>query len=60
MTQTGASSQGWPGRFMGTRERLALDRLLYSGLRRGDAVRVARPHVRNGRIRIERRRPARR
>lgn len=35
----------WP---VGTRERLAFDVLLYSGLRRGDAVRVGRPHVRNG------------
>ena len=38
----------WP---LGTRERLALDLLLYTGLRRGDAARVGRPHVRNGRIR---------
>lgn len=40
----------WP---VGTRERLALDLLLYTGLRRGDAARVGRPHVRDGRIRIE-------
>jgi integrase len=40
----------WP---LGSRERLALDLLLYTGLRRGDAARVGRPHVRNGRIRIE-------
>ncbi len=35
----------WP---IGTRERLAFDLLLYTGLRRGDAVRVGRPHVRDG------------
>ncbi len=33
----------WP---VGTRERLALDILLYTGLRRGDAARLGRPHVR--------------
>lgn len=33
---------------VGTRERLAFDLLLYTGLRRGDAVRVGRPHLRNG------------
>ncbi len=32
----------------GTRERLAFDLLLYTGLRRGDAVRLGRPHVKNG------------
>jgi integrase len=32
----------------GTRERVAFDVLLYTGLRRGDAVRLGRPHVRNG------------
>lgn len=32
----------WP---IGTRERLALDLLLYTGLRRGDAVRLGREHV---------------
>lgn len=37
---------------VGTRERLALDILLYTGLRRGDAARLGRPHVRNGLIRI--------
>jgi len=31
----------------GTRERLAFDLLLYTGLRRGDAVRLGRPHVKN-------------
>ncbi len=35
----------WP---RGTRERLALDVLLYTGLRRGDAVQLGRQHVRNG------------
>lgn len=39
----------WP---VGTRERLALDILLYTGLRRGDAARLGRPHIRNGVIRI--------
>ncbi len=33
----------WP---LGTRERLALDLLLYTGLRRGDIVRFGRQHVR--------------
>jgi len=37
---------------VGTRERLALDILLYTGLRRGDAVRLGRQHVRNGWFRI--------
>lgn len=37
---------------VGTRERLALDVLLYTGLRRGDAARLGRPHVRNGVIRV--------
>lgn len=35
----------WP---IGTRQRVWLDVLLYSGLRRGDAVRYGRQHVRNG------------
>jgi integrase len=35
----------WP---VGTRERLAYDVLLYTGLRRGDAVRLGRPHIKNG------------
>ncbi|MGA7452479.1 MAG: tyrosine-type recombinase/integrase [Rhodoplanes sp.] len=39
----------WP---VGTRERLAFDLGLYTGLRRGDAVRVGRPHVRDGVISI--------
>jgi integrase len=33
---------------IGTRERLAFDLLLYTGIRRADAVRVGRPHVRDG------------
>jgi integrase len=39
----------WP---TGTRERIAFDLLLYTGLRRGDAVRVGRQHVRNGVITV--------
>lgn len=39
----------WP---IGTRERLAMDMLLYTGLRRGDVVTLGRQHVRNGVIRI--------
>jgi integrase len=39
----------WP---VGTRERLAFDLLLYTGLRRGDAVRVGLQHVRDGAITI--------
>jgi integrase len=35
----------WP---IGTRQRVWLDVLLYTGLRRGDAVRLGRPHVREG------------
>lgn len=35
----------WP---IGTKERVWLDVLLYTGLRRGDAVRIGRQHVRNG------------
>jgi integrase len=37
--------QRWP---IGTRERLALDLLLYTGLSRGDVVRLGRQHVTNG------------
>lgn len=40
----------WP---IGTRERLAFDLLLYTGLRRGDAVRVGRQHVKDGVIYIK-------
>ncbi|MDR7037415.1 integrase [Methylobacterium sp. BE186] len=39
----------WP---LGTRQRLAFDLLLYTGLRRGDVVRLGRPHVRNGEFTI--------
>jgi integrase len=39
----------WP---LGTRERLAFDLLLYTGLRRGDVVRVGVQHVRDGWITI--------
>ena len=35
----------WP---VGTKERLWLDVLLYTGLRRGDAVRLGRQHIRDG------------
>lgn len=35
----------WP---VGTKERVWLDVLLYTGLRRGDAVKIGRQHVRNG------------
>jgi integrase len=35
----------WP---LATRERVWLDVLLYTGLRRGDAVRLGRQHVRDG------------
>jgi integrase len=40
----------WP---LGTRQRVWLDVLLYSGLRRGDAVRYGRQHVTNGIGRIK-------
>jgi integrase len=39
----------WP---IGTRQRLAYDLLLYTGLRRGDAVCVGRQHVRDGVVTI--------
>jgi integrase len=39
----------WP---VGTRERLAFDVLRYTGFRRSDAVRLGRPHVKDGVIRI--------
>jgi integrase len=45
-----AYQQRWP---LGTRQRVWLDVLLYSGLRRGDAVCYGRPHVRNGVGRIK-------
>ncbi|GEP11262.1 hypothetical protein MGN01_31070 [Methylobacterium gnaphalii] len=37
---------------VGTRPRLAFDVLLYTGLCRGDAVRLGQPHVRNGEFTI--------
>jgi hypothetical protein len=40
----------WPE---GTRERLAFDLLLYTGLRRGDAVRLGRQHVKEGAFKIK-------
>ena len=40
----------WP---LGTRQRVWLDVLLYTGLRRGDAVRLGRPHARSGSIKTE-------
>lgn len=39
----------WP---LGTRERLAFDVLLYTGLRRGDATRLGRQHIRGDLITI--------
>ena len=41
--------QRWP---LGARERLAFELLRGAGLRRGDAVRVGRPHVKDGIIRL--------
>ena len=41
----GAYDKRWP---IGTRQRVWLDVLLYTGLRRGDAVRLGRQHVRDG------------
>ncbi len=40
----------WP---LGTRERVAFDILLYTGLRRGDAARLGKQHVKNGVISIQ-------
>src|SRR5690349_8201066 len=40
----------WP---IGTRQRVWLDVLLYTGLRRGDVVRFGRQHVRDGSIKTE-------
>jgi integrase len=42
---TAAYEARWP---IGTRQRVWLDVLLYTGLRRGDAVRLGRQHVRDG------------
>lgn len=40
-----AYEKRWP---IGTRQRVWIDVLAYTGLRRGDAVRIGRQHVRNG------------
>jgi integrase len=40
-----AYQRRWP---IGTRQRVMLDVLLYTGLRRGDAVQIGRQHVRDG------------
>lgn len=40
----------WP---LGTKQRLALDLLLYTGQRRSDVVRMARGNIRDGAIRVE-------
>ena len=40
-----AYEQRWP---IGTRQRVWLDVLIYTGLRRGDAVRFGRQHIRHG------------
>jgi len=42
--------QHWP---IGTRQRVWLDVLLYTGLRRGDAARLGRQHVRDGVARLK-------
>jgi integrase len=42
--------QRWP---IGTRERVMLDVFMYTGLRRGDAAKVGKQHVRNGVISIQ-------
>lgn len=47
--EVGAYEARWP---IGTRERLAFDLLLYTGLRRGDAVKLGRQHMREGTFRI--------
>ena len=44
-----AFQRRWP---IGTRERLCLEILLNTGLRRGDVARLGRQHIRQGRIRI--------
>jgi integrase len=45
-----AYQKRWP---LGTRQKVWLDVLLYTGLRRGDAVRLGRQHVRAGFIKTE-------
>lgn len=37
----------WP---IGTQQRLAFDLMLYTGVRRSDAVRLGRPHLKDGRL----------
>jgi integrase len=45
-----AYEKRWP---IGTRQRVWLDVLLYTGLRRGDAVRLGRQHIRDGVVTIK-------
>ena len=45
-----AFRQKWP---VGTRERLAFDLLLHTGLRRGDVVQLGRQHIKDGVISIK-------
>jgi integrase len=45
-----AFMERWP---LGTRERLAFDVLLFTGLRRGDAVTLGKQHIRNGVITLK-------
>ena len=45
-----AYEKRWP---IGTRQRVWVDVLLYTGLRRGDAVQLGRQHVRNGVITLK-------
>ncbi len=47
--ECGAYESRWP---IGTRARLAFDILLYTGLRRGDASRLGRQHVKDGVARL--------
>lgn len=47
--EVAAAEAAWP---RGTRQRVALDLLLYTGLRRGDACRLGKQHVRSGIFRI--------
>jgi integrase len=49
-----AYEKRWP---IGTRQRVWFDVLLYTGLRRGDAVRLGRQHVRDGIATIKTERP---
>jgi integrase len=45
-----AFEKNWP---IGTRERVAFDILLYTGLRRGDAVTFGKQHIKNGVARLK-------